>query len=203
MGGVLLFGGSFNPVHIGHLIVARAVGEQLGADRVVLIPSAQPPHKHMAHLLEASHRLKMLRLAVRDDPCFEISDLEIQRTGPSYTLLTIQDYRQKLGKDTPLYWIIGADSLQELHTWYHVDELVRLCRVVTAMRPGFEQPDLSALGEILSQEQIKQLKADVLPTPLIDISATDIRQRIAAGRSIRYLVPESVRKYIEDNGIYR
>lgn len=201
--GVLLYGGSFNPIHNGHLIVARAAAEQLGVERTILIPSAAPPHKNGGDLSDPEQRLAMARLAVADEPGFEVADVEIRRPGPSYTLLTVEEYRRRLGPDVPFLWLIGGDTLPELHTWYRVGELVDLCRIVTAARPGFETPDLSPLVGFLTPVQIQRLREGILTTPLIDISATEIRRRVREGRSIRYLVPESVAEYIRRRGLYR
>jgi nicotinate-nucleotide adenylyltransferase len=201
---VALLGGSFNPIHHGHLIAARSVAEHLNVDRVVLIPSATPPHKQASpELASAAHRLEMLRLAVQDEPRFEASDIEIRRTGPSYTIDTVEAFRRELGAAATIYWIIGGDTLPELHTWRRARDLVDACTIVTAVRPGYETPDLSMLQPTLTVVQVERLKANVLPTPLIDISATEIRRRIQAGRSVRYLVPEQVRAYIENRGLYR
>jgi len=201
--GIVLVGGSFNPMHHGHLIVARAVAEQLGLSRAVFIPSANPPHKQGDHLADSAHRLAMARLAVGDEPDLEVSDVEIRRGGPSYTILTVEAYRQTVTPGQTLYWLIGSDTLTELHTWHRARELVSKCRIVTAVRPGFETPDLSVLEPTLSPEQVRQLQADILLAPRIDISATAVRRRIASGHSIRYLVPDAVREYIERCGLYR
>ncbi|HOB74113.1 MAG TPA: nicotinate (nicotinamide) nucleotide adenylyltransferase [Phycisphaerae bacterium] len=201
--GIALFGGSFNPIHHGHLIIARAVAERLGVSRMVLVPSALPPHKRASELASAMDRLEMARLAVADEVGLDVSDVEVYREGPSYTFLTVEHYRRLLGPDVPLYWVIGGDTLPELHTWYRISELVEQCRIVTAVRPGYEELDLSPLGRVLSAGQIDRLREGILPTPLIDISATQIRRRIGEGRSIRYLVPEAVREYIESRGLYR
>ena len=200
---VALFGGSFNPIHIGHLIVARAVAEHLQASRMVWIPSRHPPHKNDGRLADAADRLEMVRLAIADEPGFEVSDIELKRDGPSYSYLTIQAFTETLGPDASLYWVIGGDTLPDLYTWYHISDLVDLCRVVTAVRPGFETPDLSQLESVLSPQQVEKLHERILPTPRIDIAATTIRERIAQGRSIRYLVPEAVHGYIEERGLYR
>jgi len=203
LAGILLFGGSFDPVHFGHLIVSADAAEQIDAGRVVLIPSAHPPHKRGQTLSPAAERLEMCRLAVADDPRFEVSDWEVHQPGPNYTLHTVRHFRQTLPADTPLFWLIGMDSLVELATWYCVGELLEACTLVTAGRPGFEQPDLTPLMDLLSPAQIRKLERHVLQTPLIDIGATDIRARVRAGRSIRHLVPEPVRQYILERGLYR
>ncbi len=203
VGAIALFGGSFNPVHHGHLIVARAVIEMLDLEKVVFIPSANPPHKQEAGLADARDRLEMVRQAIRDEPGLDVDDIEIRRTGPSFTILTVQEYRRQLPPDAPLYWIIGGDTLPELPTWYRAGELVDLCRIVTAVRPGFETPNLTELERLLTGPQMTALKEGILTTPRIDISATDIRTRIAEGRSIRYLVPEVVREYIHEHDLYQ
>jgi len=200
-GGIGLFGGSFNPIHNGHLIVARAVGELLGLDRVVFIPSPNPPHKPGADLADAADRLEMVRRAIAGETGFDCSDLEIRRSGPSYTILTVQEF-SRLKPGRPLCWIIGADSLAELYSWYRLAELVELCRIVTAARPGFDQPNLAELSRMLPAERVRRLQDDILPTPRIDVSATEIRRRVAAGLSIRYLVPDPVLEYLRQRGLY-
>lgn len=199
---VALFGGSFNPIHNGHLIAARGVAERLGVARLILVPSAMPPHKIGADLAPAEDRLEMARLAIAGERGWEVSDCELRRTGPSYTLDTVRQFREAMGPGTPLIWIIGADSLPELVSWYRIEELVELCRIVTAARPGWEKPPLRGLAARLGPEPIARLAADVLETPRIDIAATDIRARIRAGRSIRYLVPDAVAAHIARRGLY-
>ncbi|MCL2329909.1 MAG: nicotinate-nucleotide adenylyltransferase [Phycisphaerae bacterium] len=202
-GGIALFGGTFDPIHHGHLLAARAVAEQLSLDRVVFVPAPNPPHKIGHELSDAADRLEMVRRAIEGEPRFEVSDIEIRRSGPSYTVLTVQEYRQLVGPGVPLVWIIGGDSLPELHSWYRVSELVQLCRVVTAVRPSYEMPELTALQGCLPGPMLEQLKQDVLATPRIDISSTDIRRRIRDGRPIRYLLPDRVIEYIQSRGLYR
>jgi len=198
-----LYGGSFNPIHNGHLIVARAVAERLHLDRVIMLPSARPPHKGDRQLLDAGHRAEMVRLAITGEPLFEFSDYDLTRDGPSYTIDTVTHFCELLGPHVELHWIIGADSLAELTTWYRVSELVEACRIVTAARPGWDTIDWTPLRKKLSDAQIAALQAGVLQTPRIDISSTDIRRRIREGQSIRYLVPDAVQQYIETRALYR
>lgn len=198
---MLLFGGSFNPIHYGHLIVARAAAEQLRIPRVVLLPCANPPHKQAAQLAPALHRLEMCRLAVQDDPLFEVSDWEIRQSGPNYTLLTVRHFRQQQ-PDAELFWLIGLDSLHELTTWYRVGELAAECTLVTAARPGAAPPDLAALRPLVRPEDLARIERHILATPQIDIAASEIRARLAAGRSITYLVPPSVEAYIRRQELY-
>ena len=198
-----LYGGSFNPIHNGHLIVARAVAERLQLDRVILLPSARPPHKGDHRLLDAGHRAEMVRLAITGEPLFEFSDYDLTRDGPSYTIDTIAHFHESLGQHVELYWIIGADSLAELTTWYRVSDLVDACRIITASRTGWDTIDWTRLRAILSDAQVTALRAGVLQTPRIDISSTDIRRRVCDGQSIRYFVPDAVLNYIETHALYR
>jgi len=198
-----LYGGTFDPIHIGHLIVARAVREQLALDRMVLIPSARPPHKPHPDLTDAVHRLAMARLAVDGEPELEISDCEARRTGPSYTIDTVQAFRKASGPQAEIIWVIGADTLAELASWHRIDELVDACQIVIAARPGWESPDPAPLCGRLGDEQIDRLRGGMIETPRIDVSATEIRRRVAEGRSIRWLVPEPVHQYIAQHGLYR
>ena len=199
---VLLFGGSFDPIHHGHLIVARAVAETLGVQRVILIPAARPPHKSQQALTAPRDRLEMCRLAVEGDPRFEVSDWELNQSGPNYTLHTVQHFRERRGEEISLYWLIGMDGLRELGTWHRVGELAEACTLVTALRPGFELPDLSYLRERLTPPQVETIAKHVLETPLIAIAATDIRARVRAGSGIRYLVPSAVAEYISGRKLY-
>ncbi len=200
--GIALMGGTFDPIHNGHLIIARSVRERLGLDRVVMIPSADPPHKMQLKLTAFEHRLAMVKSAVQDEAGIVCDDCEGQRSGPSYTFDTVMEFRRRLGSDARICWIIGADSLPELETWHRADELVEACEIVTACRPGWDKPDLSKFGAMLTPAHVDKLTRAIIQTPRIDISSTDIRRRVAQGLSIRYLVPESVNQYITAHGLY-
>jgi nicotinate-nucleotide adenylyltransferase len=202
---LICFGGTFNPVHVGHLIIARAVAEQLGAKRVSLIPSAIPPHKACPGV-RADDRLEMLHLAVQGDELFEVNRTELERPGPSYTVDTLKSLRRLHGPDVELVWVIGLDSLVELGTWRQASEVVELARVVTAVRPPVPadlDDRLALMANAFTPQQLLRLRADILPTPLLDISATQIRARVRERRSIRYLVPDRVDEYIARHGLYR
>src|SRR4051794_1615010 len=196
----LCFGGSFNPIHHGHLLVARAVAEARGFDRVVLIPSAQPPHKpDSAEVAPAEQRLAMCRLAIEasadSTDLFEVSDIELGRAGPSYTIDTARILtRQGLG---PVYWLIGGDTLPQLPTWHEPQALLREVRFII-----IDRPECPIIWQALAPEY-QALQAGVVAAPMIDISATDIRVRVAAGRSIDYLTPQPVVSYIREQGLYR
>ena len=192
----LYFGGSFNPVHHGHLICARAVAEAGGFGRVVLVPSARPPHKPgSADLASPSDRLAMCRLAATLDPLFEVDDLELARTGPSYTIDTARALRAR--GDDAVHWLIGADMLIHLPKWHEPEALLREVSFVVTARPGWTF-DWRAMPE-----PYRKLREAVVEAPLVDISATAIRTRVARGRSIEFLTPPPVCRYILDRGLYR
>jgi nicotinate-nucleotide adenylyltransferase len=203
---IMLFGGTFDPVHNGHLIIARHIAEQLGFRRVVLVPAATPPHKHPA-CAPAAQRLAMLRRAVRGEDLFEISTIELRRQGPSYTFDTVQEFlRPGPGPArADIHWVIGADMLADLPKWYRAAELLELVNIVVALRPPWDErldAILASLRGQVTPRALQRLARSIVRTPLIDISSTEIRRRVAASESIRYLVPEPVRKYIEDHRLY-
>jgi nicotinate-nucleotide adenylyltransferase len=198
-----LYGGSFDPIHFGHLIAARSVAEQWDISRVILIPSARPPHKQDHALAPAVDRLEMARRAVAGDSLFDVSDMELCRQGPSYTFDTVAEFRRTLGQDAAMFWIIGGDTLPELPTWFRIGELVKAVRIVTVTRPGWQPPEMTFLAPSVGHDAAEQLLGDCVRTAGIEISASQIRARVRAGRSVRYLVPEGVDAYIRDRGLYR
>ena len=202
--GILLFGGTFDPIHNGHLIIARSAAEKLRVERVVLVPSANPPHKNHSSLTPARHRLAMTRLAVAGNELFEVSDCELKRAGPSFTFDTVRHFREQNGPNVSLYWLIGGDTIKELACWYKVEQLVDECTIVTAGRPNCDmETGFGVFRGKLSDEQIARLKQFILETPLVDISATNIRHRIRRGLTISDLTPPTVQDYIIENKLYK
>ena len=202
---VLLFGGTFDPVHNGHLEIARFMANRLAVGRTIFIPAAQPPHKNDVFYSPFQYRIRMLRLAIGNDNLFDVSDCELNRPGPSYTLDTVKHFRQQLHKHTKLYWLIGADTLAQLHTWHKPAQLIQLCTIVTALRPScpdYTTADLSVLKPVLNDQQIQQLRTHIYPSPLINISSTNIRQRIRQGQTIDNLTPAPVVHFIKQNKLY-
>lgn len=187
-----LFGGSFNPPHLAHLIVAEQVREQVQLDQVLWIPCHLPPHKEEQELAPSHHRLAMVRLAIEDNPFFDASDIEIRRGGRSYTIDTIREL-QAQHSDWELMLILGEDSWRSLHTWRAPEEIVARVSLIVYQRPG--APDH------LVDPRLKAY-AIFVEAPLLEISATEIRQRCRQGHSIRYLVPEPVRQYIHEHQLY-
>lgn len=200
---ICLFGGTFDPVHVGHLIVARAVAEAKGFERVTLVPANTPPHKPPARA-PAADRLAMLRLAVGGDRLFDVCELELKRAGPSYTLDTLEAMRQQ-AEGAELCWLIGADMLADLPHWHRVEEVLASARILIADRPGGQgaAEAVAGLAGKFPDRLLGRLREGIVPTPLIDICSRDIRRRVAEGRSIRYLVGEAVARYIAEHGLYR
>ncbi len=195
-----VFGGSFDPVHIGHLIIAQDAVEQLELDRLIFVPTAVSPHKQHCAPTEGHHRLGMLELATQDKLAFEVSDMELSRGGVSYTIDTIQHLQaDHLGAE--IFFIIGLDSLKELHLWHRNDELLECCMVVPFGRGG-EDPDLVAEQCELSKVWKTKLLDRVIRIHEVEVSASEIRMRVAEGLSIQTLVPPEVEMYIAEHHLY-
>ncbi len=194
-----ILGGTFDPPHIGHLIIAEEAREKLGLARVYFIPARQPPHKLNEIVSPLEDRVAMLRLSLDENPFFTISLIEAQRPGPSYTVDTLRELRRELGPSTELFFIMGMDSLENLPTWHHPCELIELAQLAVLRRPGYAA-DLDAL-----EEKIPGLESRVLfiTAPELEVSSTELQARVQAGQSIRYLVTDGVAEYIEAHHLYR
>lgn len=194
-----ILGGTFDPVHNGHLIIADVAREQLNLKEVLFIPAGQPWLKVERSITPAKHRLEMLRLALEDTPYCRISEMEIKRSGPTYTIDTINELRKRLDAEDELFFILGQDILMQLPQWHDASDMVQLCYLVAAPRPGVKKPDLKAL-----EAQIPGITQRVMlmKEPKVDISASDIRERVARGLSVRHLVPEPVNRYIKEHRLY-
>jgi nicotinate-nucleotide adenylyltransferase len=188
-----LMGGTFDPIHLAHLIIAEEALEAFGLDRVIFIPSAGPPHKPGRRVSPIEDRLEMVRLAVAGDPRLEVTDLEARRPVPSYTIETVRELRREYGEHEKLYFIMGADSLTQFFTWKDPEALLSACEFVVVPRPG--------VGMQEADERIRT-KALILDAPMLDISSSDIRERVRRGRSIRYLVPPEISAYIAEKKLY-
>jgi nicotinate-nucleotide adenylyltransferase len=188
-----LFGGSFNPPHVAHLIVAEVARDQFGLDEVWWIPNATPPHKSSDELADVEHRLEMTKRAVSDNLAFQLCDIEIERAGVSYTVETVRALQEQY-PDTDFGLIIGSDSLDHFAEWHRPDEIAERVPLVVYKRPGV----IDTVPEPRFARHVRFVAA-----PVMEVSGTEIRSRCRSGRSIRYLVPEGVRSYIEENGLYQ
>jgi nicotinate-nucleotide adenylyltransferase len=196
-----ILGGSFNPVHLGHLILAQDAMEHFGLDKVLFIPCAQPPHRTQKYVVDSGHRVAMLKLALKDDPRMVLSSMEVERGGVSYTVDTLRRLKE-LDADAQYHFIIGGDTLTELHTWKDIYDVLGLCEMVTMHRPGSQSlPPPKDLK--LADPWPERLLSHVFTGHLVDISSTDIRKRMQTGRSIRYFVPFAVEMYIVNHELYQ
>ncbi|WP_243430471.1 nicotinate-nucleotide adenylyltransferase [Candidatus Enterococcus lowellii] len=182
-----ILGGTFNPVHIAHLITADQVGKALGLETVALMPSNQPPHQDEKKTIDAVHRLQMLELAIVDNPLLSIEPIELQRAGKSYTYDTMKLLTEQ-NPDTDYYFIIGGDMVEYLPKWYKIDELMQMVNFVGVRRPNYP-----------TETEYPIIWIDV---PLMDVSSTQLRKKIAQGCSVNYLVPPNVVNYIQEKGLY-
>jgi len=198
-----LLGGTFDPIHFGHLVIAEEVRTVLHLAEMVFVPAGHPPHKPGCIVTEAQHRLAMLELAIASNPHFTISLVDLERPGPSYTVETLQVLRQQWGAQTAIYFVIGGDSLEDLLAWYDpAGILQQLTALVAVQRPGYEEA--AGYRDTLEARLpgIKQ-RLIMVQAPQLDISATDLRRRVAEGRPIKYQTPEAVERYIIEYGLYR
>ncbi len=195
-----IYGGTFDPIHFGHLVVAEYVREACQLDQVIFVPSARPPHKDLEEVLDSYYRYAMVELAIEDNPHFTVSSLEIDRKGMSYTVETISAYQQKF-PGVEIYFILGVDALLLMNTWKDVDHLAEICRFVVVTRPGYQlnrgDERFQGVPALMWEKMV------VVSIPGHSISSSDVRKRIALGKTIRYLVPAVVEKYIEEHNLYR
>jgi nicotinate-nucleotide adenylyltransferase len=194
-----VLGGTFDPIHMGHLIIAEEVRARLDLAEVLFVPAGQPWLKPNNAILPAEHRVEMVHLAIADEPSFKLSTMEIERAGPSYTVDTMAELSRQIGAGDKLFFILGWDNLNQLPQWHEPSRLVRMCRLVPVRRVGYPSPDLDSLEAAvpsLSQSII------MLDTPQIEISSSEIRERVVRGLSIHQLVPEPVERYIKQYRLY-
>ena len=220
--GIGILGGTFNPIHFGHLRAAEEVREEFNLQKIIFVPSAQPPHKNLKNIIPSNYRKEMVEIAIRGNPFFEVSAIEINRQGNSYTIDTICDIKKNYKED--IFLISGVDTFKEFSTWRSVEELVKSCHFIVTSRPG---RDLESLVSVLSNTVTKRFPSIVfsyegvkgrssvfnissssykmfsMEITGLDLSATAIRENISKGKSIRYLTPAEVEEYIKENNLYK
>jgi nicotinate-nucleotide adenylyltransferase len=195
-----ILGGTFDPPHIGHLWLAALSADAIGLDRVLFMPAAQPPHKRTDRMTNAADRLLMTRLAIAGDDAFELTLIEMERPGPSFTIDSVDELQRAYGTDAQLFLLMAADSLAQIETWREPDALLERIEWVVGPRPGVALPDRSALEDRFGASASR---IHMLSGPSLDVSSTQIRERVAAGHAIRYLVPRGVEELITERGLYR
>jgi nicotinate-nucleotide adenylyltransferase len=196
-----IYGGSFDPVHYGHLLLAECCREERSLDEVWFVPAAAPPHKLGAVLAPAKARIEMLELATSGNEAFRVSSLEIDRGGVSYTVETLRAISAEQPQ-AELFLLMGADSLRDLPTWREPAEILSRTVPVVVRRAGSAEPDFAPLTSLVPAARLEAIRASQVMMPLIELSSTDLRQRASDGRSLRYRTPRAVEKYIESQGLY-
>lgn len=192
-------GGTFDPIHYGHLFIAEEARVRCRLDEIVFIPNHKPAHRDgKSAVAEPATRSEIVQLAIADNPCFRLSRVELDRPGPSFAIDTINALRAECGAPAELFFIMGADSILDIPTWHRSAELFKRCRFIATTRPGFE---LEKAKQRLTKEQLERV--EFLDVPALDIASRDIRRRVAEGLPIRYLVPDVVEAEIRKRGLYR
>jgi len=199
-----IMGGTFNPVHNGHLVTAQEALSQFKLDKVIFIPTGNPPHKVEKGIANAEDRYIMTVIATSSNSNFFVSRMEIDRKEKSYTIDTVRQLRKKYGKNSSLYFITGADAILEILTWKNTDEIISLCKFIAATRPGYDMTRIEDLRKkLFNSSAASYKKIHIMEIPALSISSTDIRSRVKSSRPIDYLVPEGVSNYILKHGLYK
>lgn len=200
---IALFGGTFDPIHIGHTSVATYALEQIGAEKIIFIPAKRSPLKGFLPNANDKHRFEMISLAIAEEKDFEVSDCELKKPAPSYTLETVQHFKNEYGSDTSIHWLIGADTIDDLTYWYKIVELIDKCFLTTMYRAGCVEPDFSKFESQWGAQRIEKLQQNIIQTPLLDISSTEIRNRLAVGQDVSDMLASSVIEYIRKHDLYK
>ncbi len=191
-----IMGGTFDPIHYGHLVTAEAARVEYGLEKVVFVPAGNPPHKTERRIADAGHRYHMVKLACKTNPYFRVSRVEIEREGYSYTLDTVAHFRAKYGKETELFFITGADAIREILDWHRVGDLMRICYFIAATRPGYHFDEAQNLPPEFAA------RVSSLNVTALAISSSQIRGMVENQKSIKYLLPEVVEEYIRKHALY-
>lgn len=200
---IALFGGTFDPVHLGHTTVAANAAEHIGAEKIIFIPAKRSVLKESFPRAGSHDRLAMIALAIAGNKKFQVSDCELKKSNPSYTLETVRQFQADYGGDTLIYWLAGADSVNDLPHWYGIIELIDACILSVMCRAGYEQPNFARFTAIWGRQRVEKLQQNVIKTPLIDISSTEIRNRLAAGCDVTGMLAPAVAAYIREHGLYQ
>ena len=197
-----IFGGTFDPIHMGHLLLAEQCREQLALDQVWFMVSAAPPHKLEREVTSFDKRVEMVQLAIAGNPAFQANEMEKDRTGPSFTSDTLAELHEQFPQ-TDFYWILGSDCLPDLPHWHEPVKVLSLAKLAVVTRPGWPAWSVEQLRSALRLGQDFPFQVQIVAAPLVDFASRDLRRRVAEGKSIRYFVPPAVQAYIQDKKLYR
>jgi len=200
---IALFGGTFDPIHLGHTTVAAHAIKRIEAERLVFIPAKRSPLKGFSPKASDDDRFKMIALAIAGEKSFAVSDYELKKPAPSYTLETVKRLQDSYGRGTSVYWLVGADGIDDLVYWHKITELIDACNLTAMYRAGCEPPDFSRFEAVWGRQRVEKLQRNIVQTPLVDISSTQIRHRIAAGGDTTGMLHPAVADYISQHGLYQ
>lgn len=200
---IALFGGTFDPIHLGHTTVSAHAIKHIEAEKLIFIPAKRSPLKGFSPLASDDDRLKMINLAIADDESFTVSDYELHKPAPSYTLETVKKLQDDFGSETEIYWLVGADGIDDLVYWHKITELIDACNLTAMYRAGCESPDFTRFEDIWGRKRVEKLQKNIIQTPLVDISSTQIRHAIATGADTTGMLHPAVADYIRDKGLYK
>jgi nicotinate-nucleotide adenylyltransferase len=200
---IALFGGSFDPIHRGHTEVARAAAEQIQAEKLIFIPAKCSPLKRLSPHASDEDRLNMVTLATGDNGVFEVSDCELRRPAPSFTLDTVRLFQHQYGPDAAIHWLLGADSVRDLVHWHKIEELIDECNLTTMLRAGYAPPDFDRFETVWGERRVAKLRQNVVETPLIDVSSTEVRRRLASHEDVGGMLHPDVIRYIAEHRLYQ
>lgn len=196
-----IMGGTFDPIHVGHLVIAEEVRHKFNLDKVIFVPSGEPPHKDVKKIADAKHRYLMTLIATMTNSKFRVSSIEIDRKGKTYTIDTLKTLKGKYKEAVEFYFITGADAIVALDSWKQPKELLELCKFIAVSRPGFNSNDMDKKIKELENKYDKTIHTVIVPA--LEISSTDIRDRIKRNMSVKYQIPEAVEHYIIKNNLYK
>lgn len=200
---IILFGGTFDPIHLGHTIVADAAVKHIDANKIIFVPAKRSPLKGFMPVASDIDRLKMINLAIANQTDFEVSDWELNRPAPSYTLNTVRHFQTEFGSDTTVYWLVGADSIGDLIYWHGITELIDECNIAMMYRADFDTPDFTKFKQLWGRDRVEKLQRNIIPTPLIEISSTEVRKRLNSGQDVTQLLDSAVLSYISEKNLYK
>jgi len=199
---IILFGGTFDPIHLGHTKVAASAVKYINADKMIFIPAKRSPLKGFLPSASDIDRMKMIILATANQDIFEVSDWELNRSAPSYTLNTVRHFQTEYGSDVGVYWLVGADSIDDLIYWHGITELIDECNISMMYRADCERPDFTKFEQLWGKERIEKLQRNIVPTPLIDISSTEVRRRLNKGHDVTQMLDSAVLSYVHEHNLY-
>lgn len=200
---IALFGGTFDPIHLGHTTVAADAAQQIRAEKIIFIPAKRSPLKGFSPRAGDEDRLKMIALAIAEEEMFEVSDYELNKPAPSYTLKTVEKFRKDYGDKTSIHWLVGADGIDDLIYWHKITELIDACYLTTMYRAGCAPPNFEKFEGIWGHRRVEKLQRNIVQTPLINVSSTEIRKRLATGQDASNMLHRAVYGYIRKNSLYR